>query len=58
MKQGIMPAESHCSCLAQIVYGPRAIEAVFGFSGIGGGAKDLGFDAGQSAYIALPCTTL
>lgn len=53
-----MPAESHCSCLAQIVYGPRAIEAVFGFSGIGGGAKDLGFDAGQSAYIALPCTTL
>jgi hypothetical protein len=28
----------------QVVYGPRAVEAVFGFAGIGGGVKDLDFD--------------
>merc|ERR1719330_358186 len=28
----------------QVVYGPRAVEAVFGFGGIGGGVMDLDFD--------------
>mmetsp|Transcript_51462 Transcript_51462/g.145027 ORF Transcript_51462/g.145027 Transcript_51462/m.145027 type:complete len:665 (-) Transcript_51462:100-2094(-) len=28
----------------QVVYGPRAVEAVFGFGGIGGGVLDVDFD--------------
>lgn len=35
----------------QIVYGPRAIEAVFGFSGIAGGAADESFDKDGNGVI-------
>ena len=35
----------------QIVYGPRAIEAVFGFSGIAGGTHDPTFDANGDGKI-------
>ena len=35
----------------QIVYGPRAIEAVFGFSGIAGGAADESFDKNGDGVI-------
>lgn len=35
----------------QIVYGPRAIESVFGFSGIAGGAADASFDKDGDGVI-------
>lgn len=35
----------------QIVYGPRAIETVFGFSGIAGGATDESFDKNDDGVI-------
>lgn len=38
----------------QIVYGPRAIEAVFGFGGIAGGANELDFDGdGKIDHFSL-----